>query len=124
MALVLPHVSQGEEPDAAQDNQPHYGEIHQWVPRIAGQGDEGRARRPHQVEPGVAEGRDGMPVAVIDAPDPILGIESDGQEGAEHPLDHRRILGDPQAPPRTPVQFSTDPRMITRSANGIFSILL
>ena len=37
---------------------------------------------------------------------------------------HRFISKSARKAPRTPVQLSTDPRLITRSDNGIFSILL
>lgn len=89
--LVLPHVSPGEESDAAQDNQPHHGEIHQWVPRIAGQGDEGRARRPHQVEPGVAEGGHRMKHRVPESPEqPHLRAEPQSQQQRPCPLQDQR----------------------------------
>ncbi|CAN4015473.1 Restriction endonuclease, partial [Dysosmobacter welbionis] len=89
--LVLPHVSPGEESDAAQDNQPHHGEIHQWVPRIAGQGDEGRARRPHQVEPGVAEGGHRMKHRVPESPEqPHLRAEPQSQQQRPRPLQDQR----------------------------------
>ena len=58
-----------------------------------------------EIETGIAESGYPVPVAIIDALQPVQWIKPEGQDGAEESFDHRRILGDPQAHPYHPIQF-------------------
>ena len=93
-------IAHDRKTDAAQDDEGADDKVHPQVTGIPRQAPE----MAEKIEPGIAEGRNGVPVGVIDAPDPELRHKAEAQQCPEKEFHRCRVAGHFEAHPDDAVE--------------------